>query len=180
MKKSLPKKKSYKQMEKNFWGLPRKKQETFLKTLYSLSPVTKDVFSLWLANEEEKILERLLLQIEKETIKKIGRSRKIKVSNLNTLIKNAKAYPLSNISIIHIYYTICVNMLEFIYNVKWIATRYQKSCSKFIECYFDHLQDIAEISEREKRREEMKNIIKTYLLEGIYAPDIEALYDELL
>ncbi len=170
---------SYLQMQKKFWEMPRGKQETFLKNLYSLSPITKDIFSIWLADEENLVLHRLLEQIEKETIRKIGRSRKIKVSNLNLIIKNAKSYPLSKISIIEIYYTICIDMLEFIYNVKWIAARYQKSCAKFIEHYFDHLQDIAEISEREKRKNEMMNIIKTYLHEGIYAPDIEILYDEL-
>jgi len=175
----MPKKVSYTQMEKNFWALPRKKQETFLKNLYSLSPITKDMYDIWLADGEETVLQRLLLQVEKETIKKIGRSRKIKVSNLNTIIKNAKAYPLSNMAVIQIYYAICVNMLEFIYNVKWIATRYQKSCSTYIEYYFHHLQDISEISEREKKKDEMKNILKTYLLEGMYAPDIEILYDDL-
>lgn len=166
-------------MIETFWALPRGKQETFLKNIYSLSPVTKDIFSIWLADGEENVLQRMLTEIEKNTINKIGKSRKIKVSNLNQLIKNAKAYPMSNMAMIQIYFSIWTNFLEFIHRVKWIASRYQKSCSKFIEIYFDCLQDISEISEREKKKKEMKKIIAEYIENGTYCPDIEIVYTKL-
>jgi len=97
---------------KKFWELSRGQQENFIENIYGFSKDTKDIFSIWLEKNEnsgknegeEKVLKKLLLAVQKETSNKIGKSRKVKVSNINTIIKNAKKYPISNISIITLYF----------------------------------------------------------------------------
>ncbi len=153
-----------KKLVKKFWELSRGQQENFIDNIYEFSQDTKDIFSIWLEKNEnsgknegeEKVLKKLLLTVQKETSNKIGKSRKVKVSNLNNIIKNAKKYPLSNTSIITLYFEIWTKFLDFLLAVKWIPDRYQKSCGKFVEDYFSELDNILD---REARKQLQKKAI---------------------
>ena len=153
---------------KKFWELSRGQQENFIDNIYGFSKDTKDIFSVWLEKDEnsgkntgeEKVLARLLTSVKKETSNKIGKSRKIKVSNINTIIKNAKKYPVSNMSIITLYFEIWTHFLDFLLAVKWVPERYQKSCGKFIEEYFSELENILDIEEKKKLQKKAIEIIE--------------------
>ncbi len=149
---------------KKFWELSRAQQENFIDNIYAFSNDTKDIFSIWLEKNEtlgknegeEKVLKKLIEAVHKETSNKIGKSRKVKVSNINNLLKKAKKYPLSNISIITLYFEIWTHFLEFLLAVKWVPERYQKSCGKFVEEYFSELENILD---KEAKKELQKKAI---------------------
>ena len=166
-------------LEKEFWALPRGKQNTFLKTLYSVSPLTKDVFKVWLDEGEEKVLEDLIEKVKKQTSNKIGKSRKIKVTVLNDIIKNAKIYPLSKLGIIELYFAVWTHLLEFVCKGGWIPVRYQTACARYIEEYIAHLQDIPEVSERKEREEYARKHILDRIDSGYYLPEIGDMYVKL-
>ncbi len=157
-----------KKLVKKFWELSRAQQENFIDNIYEFSNDTKDIFSIWLEKNEKtgknegeaKVLKKLLLSVQKETSKKIGRSRKVKVSNINTIIKNAKKYPLSNISIITLYFEIWTHFLDFLLAVKWVPERYQKSCGKFVEDYFSELENILDKEEKKKLQKKAIDILE--------------------
>jgi hypothetical protein len=175
---------------KKFWELSRSKQENFIENIYKFSKDTKDIFSVWIEDKnigERKVLIRLIEEIKKQTSNKIGKSRKIKVSNLNQIIKNARKYPLSNMSIISIYFEIWTNFLDFLLYTKWIPERYQKSCSKFIEEYFLELENIPEVSEREDMQKNALKILDNSLneqsekyinIKNVYLEDIKIIRDK--
>lgn len=172
---------------KQFWSLSRAQQENFIENIYKFSKDTKDIFSVWLETEkngEIKVLERLKENIQKETSNKIGKSRKVKISNINQILKNARKYPLSNKSIIELYLTTWTHLLQFIVNVKWIPERYQKSCSKFIEEYFLELDNIPEVSARKEKIDEAFLILDTIIQENIeykyvYLEDVIAICEKM-
>jgi hypothetical protein len=153
---------------KKFWELSRAQQENFIDNIYNFSKDTKDIFAVWLnknettgKNEgEEKVLKRLIESVKKETSNKIGRSRKVKVSNINAIIKNAKKYPLSSNSIIVLYFEIWTNFLDFLLAVKWVPERYQKSCGKFVEDYFLELDNILDTEVRKKFQKKAIDILE--------------------
>ncbi|HID92101.1 TPA: hypothetical protein EYP45_03215 [Candidatus Peregrinibacteria bacterium] len=147
---------------KKFWELSRGQQENFIDNIYGFSKDTKDIFSIWLEKNEgeEKVLKKLLLAVQKETSNKIGKSRKVKVSNINNIIKNAKKYPLSNLSIITLYFEIWTNFLDFLLAVKWVPERYQKSCGKFVEDYFLELDNILDTEVRKKLQKKAIDILE--------------------
>ena len=171
---------------KKFWELSRGQQENFIENIYGFSKDTKDIFSIWLEKNEnsgknegeEKVLKKLLLAVQKETSNKIGKSRKVKVSNINTIIKNAKKYPISNISIITLYFEIWTKFLDFLLAVKWVPERYQKSCGKFIEDYFSELENILDIEEKKKLQKKAIAIIEFSIdinrgnVKSVYLEDI--------
>lgn len=171
---------TYKTLEKNFWELSRKKQEAFLATLYKLSQTNKDCYALWLGGNEELILEKLKKDIEKETIERIPRYRKLRISKINEILRSAERIPISAMGMIELYRTAWEGTTAFVIAKKWLPDRYRVSSVKYLEKYLDRLNEIQERSEKYERLEKTKKLIETILSKdlGYYFPQLEIFYQE--
>jgi hypothetical protein len=153
---------------KQFWEMKKSEQETLLKILYNLSNDNKNVFLIW-EKKENEVLNNLINQIDKITFKEnYTYKKKIKVSKINNIMKNAKAYPLSNNGLIKLYYNICINIINFIKNKNWGTLAIEKSCGRYINQYLDIIREIPEISERNEKKEEIINKLKILLVNKNY------------
>lgn len=171
---------TYKKLEKNFWELSRKKQEAFLSTLYKLSQTNKDCYALWLGGSEELILEKLKKDIEKETIERIPRYRKLRISKINEILRSAEKIPVSAMGMIELYRTAWEGSAAFVIAKKWLPDRYRASTIKYLETYLDRLGEIQERSERYERIAQAQKLIETILCKelGYYFPQLEVFYRE--
>ncbi|MDH3324861.1 MAG: hypothetical protein OEL89_04440, partial [Candidatus Peregrinibacteria bacterium] len=81
-----------KQLTKGFWALSRVRQEAFLKNLYDLSPENKALFKLRLSKDNGVVLESIKKNIQKETVNRIGKFRKLRLAQINKILRNANKY----------------------------------------------------------------------------------------
>jgi len=165
-------------IEENFRKISRQKQRSFLDHLYKISKENTDIFEVWLNNGEEKVTERLIKEIEKETLNRIGRFRKLRVAKLNQLMKNAEKYPLSNVVLIELYKNLWEDTAQFIIKTGYCPNRYRISCINYLSGYFEKIQSIRETQERLDKENETKEKILEFIKEAKYFPHLEDFYGE--
>lgn len=166
-----------KPLTKSFWALSRPRQEAFLKNLYDLSPENKALFKLRLGGGESLVFENLKKEIQKETVDRLPRYRKIRLSKINTILRNANKYALPMSQQIKLKREVWVGMLTFIMGNDYLPSRYEVACARHLDQYLkmvtDHILEKSEVEDVLARDEEyLSKIIKT----GIYLPYIEDVY----
>lgn len=107
-------KKNIKKLTKDFWEMSRQRQESFLKELYDLSAQNKSLFQIRLGKDDKLVMKNLLTEAEKQTTNRIGKFRKLRLSKINEILRNADKYALSMHQQIELRRTVCFGMLEFI------------------------------------------------------------------
>lgn len=171
------KKLTIRELKKKFWALSRGKQEAFLDNLYKASPQNKNIFSVWLGeNDTEKVQKELEEKIKKETVNRIGKFRKIRVSKVNEILRNAKKYPLPALQMIPLYNAAWQGVLSFFMAEDYYVERYEKSVVRYLEEYLYRLDDIADIETRKKKKNEVQKKLKETFAHGIYCPHIQKIY----
>ncbi len=165
-------------LEENFRALSRQKQRSFLDHLYKISKENSDIFEIWLHNGEEKVLERLILEIEKETLNRIKRFRKLRVAKINTIIKSAEKYPLSNTALTELYKHLWQNTSQFVIGTGYCPNRYRISCVNYLSKYLDQVKSIRETQERIDKEKETQKKVWEFIQEAKYFPHLEDFYLE--
>ncbi len=153
-----------KALQKSFWALSRVKQEAFLKQLYQLSSENKDLFQLFLGPDESVVVERLKVQIRKETVDRVPRFKKLRVSKINALLRLADKYPISVLQRIEIQKEAWMGVMLFVIKKPMSPARYEVAGAKYLENYLDRLRnDILERSESESRLAETRDFLGNFL-----------------
>lgn len=150
-------------------------QNKFLLHLYSTIKENADLFDIWLLEGEEKVMARLITAIEKETIKRIGRSRKLRISKLNDIIKKAHSYPMSLLHIIALQKQVWESSALFVIQTGYLPNLYREACIRWGKEYIDSLQNIREPQEKAERIAEMKTFIDKLQSSKAYFPQLEEL-----
>jgi hypothetical protein len=140
-------------IDQKFRALSLSNQKNFLCHLYSFSPDTKKIFDLWLDQDEEKVLEEFLLLTKKETFNRINKYRKLRVAQINDILKRAKKVPLSDMAMIKLYDEAWRGVLAFCTSSFYTPSRYYQSGIKYFSLYIDSLESIAEVAEKKEREE---------------------------
>lgn len=171
------KKTGIKQFTKGFWELSRVRQEAFLRNLYDLSPQNKQLFKLRLGKDNVAVLETLKKEIHKETINRIGKFRKLRLSKINEILRNANKYALPMFQQIELKRTAWDGMTQFIISKKYLPDRYQIATARHLDQYFKMVRDhVLEKSEVEDVfTEDQKQLLKLFG-EGHYLPHLEDVY----
>lgn len=174
-----PKKKpqNIKQFTKSFWALSRPRQEAFLKNLYELSSENKALFKLRLGDDKSAVLTDLIKDIEKETLNRIGRYRKLRLSKINEILRNADKYALPILDQIKLKRAVWTGMLDFVVSKKYLPDRYQVATARHLDKYLQMVNHhVLEKSERDEILEREKEYIMKYIEAGYYVPAIEDTY----
>ncbi len=166
-----------KPLTKSFWELSRPRQEAFLKNLYDLSPENKSLFRLRLGNGESAVFEALKKEIQKETVDRLPRYRKIRLVKINTILRNANKYALPMAQQIKLKKEVWVGMCTFIRKKDYLPDRYEIACARHLGEYLkmitDHILEKSEVEDiLKKEKDYLSKIIET----GIYLPHIEDVY----
>lgn len=169
-------KKHLKTLIHSFYELSRSQQENFLHHIHHLSKENADIFEVWLNNGSEKVFDRLKKEIEKETLSRVGRYRKLRVAKLNEIIKTAKSYPLSDFLMIELYNQLWKNTLTFIINTGYVPNRYREVCVRYLSEYLESLKNIRESQERIERENECKQLIQGTIESNAYFPHLTDFY----
>lgn len=162
---------------KAFWALSRPRQEAFLKNLYDLAPENKALFKLRLGNDKTAVFEALKKDLEKETIRRIGRYKKLRLSKINEILRNAQKYALPILQQIELKEDTWNGMLAFIVSKRNLPDRYQVACARHLDQYLLMVKgDILETSESEDILKKNKEILMGLIEKGYYLPYIEDVY----
>lgn len=162
---------------KAFWELSRPRQEAFLKNLYELSPENKALFKLRLGEDKHAVFEMLKKDIQKETVNRIQRFRKVRLSKINTILRNAEKYALPRIQQTELKKEVWVGMLTFIISKKKLPERYQIACARHLDQYLKMVEHhILETSEVEDILAKDKAMLMKIIAKGFYLPHIEDVY----
>ena len=136
---------------KAFWALSRVRQEAFLKNLYELSPENKALFKLRLGEDQSAVFEELKKEIHKETILRMGRFRKIRLSKINTILRNAEKYALPILQKVELKKEVWRGMLTFIISKKHLPDRYEAACARHLDQYLTmvthHVLETSEVED---------------------------------
>lgn len=168
---------SIKSFTKAFWELSRVRQEAFLKNLYELSPENKALFKLRLGDNQKEVFEELKKEIHKETLNRIGRYRKLRLSKLNTLLRNAEKYALPVFQKIELKKEVWRGTLAFILTKRWLPDRYEEACARHLDEYLTMVKHhILERSEVEDILEKERVFLTDVFEKGHYFPSVKAVY----
>lgn len=171
------KKQTIKQLTAKFWELSRSRQEAFLKEIYQISPQNKDFFQIWLGKNNKVVLDALKKEIKKETIQRIPRYKKLRLSKLNEILRNAEKYALPILDRIELKEDVWKGILEFIFHKKWIPDRYEIACSRHLDQYIVMIQHhVLETSEQEEILKKTQKFLQETIQRGSYLPHIEDVY----
>ncbi len=172
-----PKAPNFKSLLKSFWALSRPKQEAFLKGLYELSPENKDLFRLWVGNDKEIVFNDLKKEIQKETIARIPRFRKLRLSKINLILRNADKYALPMQQQIELRKEAWMGMAAFIISKGYLPDRYQIATARHLDQYLmmvkHHILETSEVEDRlAKDRELLEQMFHSHFglsrLEDVY------------
>ena len=167
-----------KKLIEGFWALSRVRQDAFLKNLYDQSPQNKDLFKLRLGKDTQSVMESLQKEIQKETINRIGKFRKLRLSKINTILRNTTKYGLPVFQQMEIKKSIWTGMLAFIVSKNNLPERYQVACARHLDQYLKMVKgDILETSEKESVLEKETSQLNQLLGKGDYLPHIKVIYD---
>lgn len=162
---------------KSFWALSRVRQEAFLKNLYDLSPQNKALFKIRLGDDAGGVLESLKNDLKKETTNRIGKFKKLRLSKINQILRNADKYALSMHQQIELRRFAWTGMTAFIVSRKRLPDRYQVSTARQLNQYLKMVRDhILEKSEVEDRLEKDRQELSSLFTHGYYLPDMEKVY----
>lgn len=162
---------------KKFWELSRVRQEAFLKNLYELTPENKVLFQLRLSENQDFVFEDLKREIQKESVNRISRYRKLRLSKINKILRNSEKYALPIIQQIELKKEVWGGLLLFIIAKKYLPDRYQIACARHLDQYLKMVQyHILENSEVEEILEKDKVFLKDIIEKGFYLPYIEDVY----
>ncbi|HEY5713747.1 MAG TPA: hypothetical protein VIT68_00135 [Candidatus Gracilibacteria bacterium] len=173
-----PKTKSgIKPLTKAFWALSRVRQEAFLKNLYDLSPENKALFALRLGGDKDKVFGALKKDLQKETVNRIGKFRKLRLAKINEILRNGEKYALPILQQIALKKEAWMGMLAFIISRRNLPERYQIACSRHLDLYLLMVQGhVLETSEVEDILTKDQAVLSGILGKGFYLPHIEMVY----
>lgn len=172
-----PNPRGFKKFTLGFWALSRPKQEAFLKGLYDLSPENKDLFKLWIGQDKIGVVKDLKKEIQKETIQRIPRFRKLRLAKLNLILRNADKYALPMAQQIELRREVWLGMLAFIITKPRLPERYQVACARHLDQYLTMVSHhILETSEVEEVLAKDKTILEQAFKKGVYLPHLEDVY----
>lgn len=161
----------------SFWALSRVRQEAFLKNLYDLSPQNKALFALRLGEDTNKVLKDLKTEAQKETVNRIGKFRKLRLSKINEILRNADKYALPWHQQIELKKVMWQGMISFIVGKSYVPDRYQVATARHLDQYLKMVHDhILEKSEVEERMESDKAWLLKVFEQGHYLPAVEEVY----
>lgn len=167
----------FSELYQNFNQLPISKKEGFLKTLYNLSPENKNIFELWVQDNPQTALKNFIIQIEKETTRRIGRYRKIRLSKINDTLRTAKKCALPTYETIQLQKATWEKILENLLSRNWWPDRYEKACARHLEKYIEMINlHITDKSARDEYLEETKQSLTKIINHKKHFPNIEAIY----
>lgn len=167
----------FSKLYKKFNTLPVSKKEAFLKTLYKLSPENETLFELWVQNDPQTALNNFITQIEKETTRRIGRYRKIRLSKINETLRAAKKCALPTFETLQLQNTTWQSILENLLSRTWWPDRYEKACARHLEKYIEMVRlHIVDKSARDELLQATEETLSTILDQGTYLPNIENVY----
>lgn len=162
---------------KAFWALSRVRQEAFLKNLYDLSPQNKALFALRLGEDTNKVLSDLKKDVQKETVNRIGKFKKLRLSKINEIIRNADKYALPMHQQIELKAEVWQGMIAFIMSKRYLPDRYQVAAARHLDQYLKMVEThILEKSEVEERMEADRQKLLAIFKQGAYWPSVEAVY----
>ena len=171
------KKITFKSLVTDYWALSRQRQEAFLKGLYELSPENKNLFKLWLAKEKSVVTESIKANIEKETFKRVGKFKKLRLAKINEILRNAEKISLPMMERIEIKNLVWRGMLAFILGRRGLPERYEVACARHLDQYVILVQHhILETSEARDRLSDTQKFLYTIIQQGQYLPYIEDVY----
>ncbi|NCP67322.1 hypothetical protein GW756_04450 [bacterium] len=175
--KKIKPKTGIKPLTKAFWALSRVRQEAFLKNLYDLSPQNKALFALRLGDDTSKVLEDLKKEVQKETLNRVGKFRKLRLSKINEILRNADKYALPLHQQIELKKEVWLGMLAFIVSKSYLPDRYQVAAARHLDQYLKMVSDhILEKSEVEERLEKDRVWLLKLFEKGFYLPHVEEVY----
>lgn len=171
------KKNTFKSLVTDYWALSRQRQEAFLKGLYQLSPENKNLFQLWLAKDNDAVAEDIKKNIDKETFKRVGKFKKLRLAKINEILRNAEKISLPMMDRIEIKNMVWRGMLAFILGRRGLPERYEVACARHLDQYLLLVRHhILETSEADDRLAEARNFLFTIIQTGKYLPYIEDVY----
>lgn len=171
------KKKNIKKLTKDFWEMPRQRQESFLKELYDLSEQNKSLFQIRLGKDDKLVMKNLLAEAEKQTTNRIGKFRKLRLSKINELLRNADKYALSMHQQIDLRRAVSFGMLEFVISKPYMPERYEVATARHLDTYLQMVKlHILEKSEQEEIYLREKKTLIEIISRGNYIPRIEDVY----
>jgi len=172
-----PKARTFKALLKEFWALSRPKQEAFLKGLYELSPENKDLFKLWVGNDKEVVFNDLKKEIQKETIARISRFRKLRLAKINLILRNMVKYALPMHQQIELKKEVWMGMLAFIISKDYLPERYQVATARHLDQYLTMVKHhVLETSAVEEILAKDKQTLEVIFEKGFYLPHIEDVF----
>lgn len=172
-----PKKLGIKQLTEKFWELSRVRQEAFLKEFYNLSPQNKDFCSIWLGKDNKNVIISLKKDIHKETINRIGKFRKLRLSKLNEILRNADKYSLSELEKIELKNDVWQGMLAFVVSKRALPDRYEIATARHLDQYLTMVKHhVLETSERDEILEKKRKELLTIIEKGAFIPHVEDIY----
>lgn len=173
----MKKKKNINRLTKDFWELSRQRQESFLKELYDLSSQNKSLFQIRLGKDDKLVMENLLNEVEKQTINRIGKFRKIRLSKINELLRDADKYALSIFQQTKLRRAVWTGMLEFIISKSHLPERYQDACARHLDKYLQMVKlHVLEKSEKEEIYAREKEFLMKIISSKHQLPRIEDIY----
>lgn len=177
MRKMSEKKKNIKQLTKAFWALTRQRQESFLKELYNLSNQNKSLFQIRLGNDDQLVMKILKIELEKQTINRIGKFKKLRLSKINETLRNADKLALNMQQKTELKRVAAFGMLSFILSLRYLPDRYEAATARQLNAYLDMVNlHILEKSEKEEIFAREKKILMKIIEKGYYLPMIEDVY----
>ncbi len=173
----MDKKKNVKQLTKEFWALTRPRQESFLKELYNLSPSNKSLFQVRLAKNDQLVMQTLLAEIEKQTVARAGKFRKLRLAKINEILRNAKKYALNMHQMIEIKRAVAFGIIRFVLAHDYVSVPYMVAGARHLDQYLHMVQiHILEQSEKEEIFEKEKVLLFKIISSTFYYPEIEDVY----
>lgn len=170
-------KKNIKKLTEEFWALSRKRQESFLKEIYDLTPQNKELFQVRLGKDYQMVLDAMKKDIQKQTINRIGKFKRIKLSNINTILKNAEKYGLTMHQQIELRRETWVGILAFVQKQKWRTEPYQKAGARHLDTYLSMVDHhVLERSERDEIYEKEKQFLEEIFSVSYHLPHVEDIY----
>lgn len=132
---------------------------------------------LWVGKDGSKVLANMKKDIQKETIQRIGRYRKLRLSKINEILRNAEKCSLPILSRIELQKETWRGMLAFIVSKKYLPERYQAACARQLEKHIKLIQEyILETEEQKERLTAVQNLLQEVISKGYYLPYIEDVY----
>ncbi len=160
-----------------FNTLPPTKRKAFLKTLFDLSDSNKNLFEIWVKNDPQSALKNFIKQIDKETINRIGRYRKIRLSKINEILRAAKEIALPTFEAIQLQEQTWKKLLENILSRNYWPDRYEKACARHLDKYIELVNlHITDKSARDEKLQETKSFLEAIIKYQPYLPNIKETY----